>query len=121
MTASADRSRRGAGDGVADALVEQRAVGQVRDRVVERLVGELLLERLALADVAAVEHDAADRRVVEQVGVEDLEVAQARRRWCDSRHSIGSGRPGRRRRRRSAAQQPALLARRAEGARTAGR
>ena len=45
--------------------------------VVERLVGELLLERLALADVAAVEHDAADVLVVEQVRVEDLELARA--------------------------------------------
>ena len=62
--------------GVADALVEQRAVGQVGDRVVEGLVGELLLELLALGDVAAVEHDAADGVVVEQVGVQDLEVAQ---------------------------------------------
>ena len=34
-------------------LGEQRAVGEAGDRVVERLVGELLLERLALADVAA--------------------------------------------------------------------
>ena len=65
------------GDRVAHALVEQGPVGQVRDRVVERLVGELLLEGLALADVAAVEHDPADRAVVEQVGVQDLEVAQA--------------------------------------------
>ena len=64
-------------DRVADALVEQRAVGEVGDRIVERLVGELLLERLALGDVAAVEHDPADRAVAEQVGVQDLEVAQA--------------------------------------------
>ena len=42
-------------------------------RVVERLVRELVLERLALADVAAVEDDAADVLVVEQVGVLDLE------------------------------------------------
>ena len=34
--------------GVAHALVEQRSVGQMGDRVVEGLVGELLLERLAL-------------------------------------------------------------------------
>ena len=67
----------GARDGVAHALDEQRAVGEVGDGVVEGLVGELLLERLALADVAAVEHDAADVLVVEQVGVEDLELAHA--------------------------------------------
>ena len=38
-------------------------------------MGELLLEDLALADIAAVEHDAADVLVVEQVGHEDLERA----------------------------------------------
>jgi hypothetical protein len=43
-----------ASERMAYALDEQRAVGQARDRVVERLVGELLLERAALADVAAV-------------------------------------------------------------------
>ena len=64
-------------DRVADALVEQRPVGEMGDRIVEGLVGELLLERLALRDVAAVEHDPADRAVTQQVGVEDLEVAQA--------------------------------------------
>ena len=36
-------------------------------------MGELLLEGLALADVAAVQHDAADVLVVEKVGVLDLE------------------------------------------------
>ena len=35
-------------DRVADALEEQRAVREMGDRVVEGLVGELLLERLAL-------------------------------------------------------------------------
>ena len=63
-------------DGVAHALDEQRAVGQVGDRVVEGLVGELLLEGLALADVAAVEDDPADGVVLEQVRVQDLELAQ---------------------------------------------
>ncbi len=62
---------------VAHALDEQRAVGEVRHGVVEGLVRELLLERLALAHVAAVEHDAVDVLVVEQVGVEDLELADA--------------------------------------------
>ena len=65
-----------AGDGVAHALDEQGAVGEVGDRVVEGLVGELLLEGLALADVAAVEHDPADGVVLEQVRVQDLELAQ---------------------------------------------
>ena len=47
---------------------------QARDGVVERLMGELRLERLALADVARVEDDAADVLVVDQVREEDLEV-----------------------------------------------
>ena len=80
MTARWAPSRRARGTRVAHALDEQRAVGEVGDGVVEGLVGELLLERLALADVAAVEHDAVDVLVVEQVGVEDLELADARRR-----------------------------------------
>ena len=62
---------------VAHALIEQRPVGEVGHRIVEGLVGELLLERFALGDVAAVEHDPADRAVGEQVGVEDLEMAKA--------------------------------------------
>ena len=66
-----------AGDRLAHALDEQRAVGQAGDGVVERLVGELLLEGLALADVAGVEHDALHVLVVEQVRVQDLELARA--------------------------------------------
>ena len=41
--------------------------------VVERLVAKLLLERLALGDVAVVDDDAADGRVVEQVLGDRLE------------------------------------------------
>ena len=59
---------------VLDAVGEERAVREVGDRVVERLVCELVLERLALADVAAVEHDSADVLVLEQVGVLHLEL-----------------------------------------------
>ena len=40
-------------------------------------MGELLLEGLALADVARVQHDAAHVLVVEQVGVQDLELSVA--------------------------------------------
>ena len=47
-------------DGVVDSVGEQRAVGEARHGVVERLVGELILELLPLADVAAVQHDTAD-------------------------------------------------------------
>ena len=61
-------------DRVLDAVGEQRPVGEARDRVVEGLVGELVLERLALADVAAVQDDAADVLVLQQVGVLDLEL-----------------------------------------------
>ena len=94
----ADALAQGPGHRVAHALVEQRAVGQMGDRIVEGLVGELLLERLALGDVAAVEHDPADRAVAEQVGVQDLEVAQARRPCA--RAGSRSPRRGRSRRRR---------------------
>ena len=80
MTADAAAVAARAGDGVAHALGEQRAVGEARDRVVEGLVRELLLERLALADVAAVEDDAADVLVVEQVRVLDLELQRRCRR-----------------------------------------
>ena len=93
---------------VADALVEQRAVGQVGDGVVEGLVGELLLELLALGDVAAVEDDAADGLVVEQVGVQDLEVTQLavlglQQALDDLGTAGGAGAVG------QAAQHPALL------------
>ena len=56
-----------------DTVGEERAVRELRDGIVERLVGELLLECLAFADVAAVEDDAPDVLVVKQVGVLDLE------------------------------------------------
>jgi hypothetical protein len=59
--------------GVLDPVGEERPVGEIRDRVVEGLVRELLLEGLPLADVAAVQHDAADVLVVQEVGVLDLE------------------------------------------------
>ena len=58
---------------VLDAIREQRAVREVGDRIMEGLVLELVLEGLALAHVAAVEHDAANVLVVQQVGVLDLE------------------------------------------------
>ena len=68
--AAADRAH----DRVLDAVGEQRAVGEARDRVVESLVCELVLERLALADVAAVEDDAADVLVLQQVRMLNLEL-----------------------------------------------
>ena len=56
------------------AVCEERAVGEARDGVVEGLMGELILERLALADVAAVEDDAANVLVLQEVGVLDFEL-----------------------------------------------
>ena len=65
------------GNRVANALDEEGSVGQARDGIVEGLVLELLLEGLALAHVAAVQDDAADVLVVQQIGVQHLEVAHA--------------------------------------------
>ena len=66
----------GAGDRLADLLGEHRAVREPGDGVVERLMCELGLERLPLADVARVEQDAADVLVVDEVGEQDLELAR---------------------------------------------
>ena len=59
---------------VAHPVAEQRPVGQPGERIVERLVGQLLLQPPPLAHVAGVEHDALHGRVVQQVGREDLGV-----------------------------------------------
>ena len=67
----------GAREGVLEPIHEERAVGQPGQGVVEGLVGELLLELLALGRVARVEDDAADARVGEQVVRDRLEVAPA--------------------------------------------
>ena len=65
MTASPCASRAGrARRRGATRSANSARLARPRHGVVERLVGELLLERLALADVAAVEHDAADVLVV---------------------------------------------------------
>ena len=45
---------------LAQPVLEQRPVGQVGQRVVQRLVGELLLEALPVADVAGDERDATE-------------------------------------------------------------
>ena len=60
---------------VVQAVGEQRPVGEIGERVVERLVRELVLELLALGDVARVEDDAGHVGVVEQARAEDLGVA----------------------------------------------
>ena len=90
---------------VAHPVAEQRAVGEPGERIVERLVDELLLQPAPLAHVAGVEHDALDRRVVQQVRRQDLGVepravglAEAPLDRARSRRA-----PARRRGRRSAA------------------
>ena len=59
---------------VAHPVAEQRPVGEPGERVVERLVDELLLQPPPLAHVAGVEHDALHGRVAQQVGRQDLGV-----------------------------------------------
>ena len=90
--------------GVGDAVGEERAVRELGERVVERLVRELALERLALLDVADREHEAADRRILEQVrqdhlGEEPLAAPPAqppleRRRRSGTRADLGEHRQG---------------------------
>ena len=57
-----------------NAVGKERAVGEAGDRVVEGLVGELVLEGLPLTDVAAIEHEAPDMLVLQQIGVLDFEL-----------------------------------------------
>ena len=59
---------RAAGERVLGAVVEQGAVGEPGQRVVERPMAQLLLEGLAVLDVAHREHDALDADVGEQAG-----------------------------------------------------
>jgi hypothetical protein len=66
---------RAARERVLDPVVEQRAVGEARQGVVERAMAQLLLERLAVVDVARGQHDAAHARVVEQVRRDRGDVA----------------------------------------------
>ena len=60
-----------------DAIAEQRPVREVGDRIVKRLIGQLLLESLALGHIAHVDDDPADRGVPQQVGEQTLGVQQA--------------------------------------------
>ena len=78
---------------VLDAVLEQRAVGEAGDGVVERLVRELLLERLPLGDVADVEHDAAHVLVVQQVRAHGLGVEPEIVLVAEA--ELGAGRDGR--------------------------
>ena len=65
----------GARLGVHDAVVKQRPVGQAGQPIMEGAMDQLLLERLALGHITAVEHDAVYVRIVEEIGRDGLEVA----------------------------------------------
>ena len=73
MTAIVGTATLGARQRVLDAVGEQCAVCELRHRIVERLMRELVLERLALAHVTAVQDDSAHVLVVQEVGVLNLE------------------------------------------------
>ncbi len=84
-----DRSERASA--CSSSVAEQRAVRQAREAVVERLPDELLLERDPLADVARVQHDAADVPVAAQVGARAPRDAATRRSgWRPGRRSRAS-------------------------------
>jgi hypothetical protein len=55
------------GLGLPHLLQEQRPVGQARQRVVERLVSQLVFEGASVAHVPCCQHDARDRWVLQQV------------------------------------------------------
>ncbi|MDQ6806508.1 MAG: hypothetical protein M3065_16430 [Actinomycetota bacterium] len=57
----------GDGHGVREAVLEQGAIGEPGERMVEGLMAELVLERLAVGDVAHAEDETADRRVIDAV------------------------------------------------------
>ena len=58
------------------AVLEQRAVGQPGERVVERAAAQLLLERDPVGDVAGEQHERADLPVVQAVLGQRLERAR---------------------------------------------
>ena len=64
-------------DRVRDPFGEEGAVRETRERVVERLMRELILERAALGDVSRGHHHAADVRDAEQVVEDALELDDA--------------------------------------------
>lgn len=71
-----DRARPAA-ERVFDTIAEQRPVREVSHRIVKSLIGELLLEPLTFGDIAQVDHDPADGRVLQQIGEQTLGVQQA--------------------------------------------
>ena len=77
-----------------DPIAEQHAIGQVGQRIVERLVRELILEAFAVADVAGGEHQSADVDVVEQIAGDGLHGFQVPSR-CRARYWMAAEMPGR--------------------------
>ena len=63
-----------AGHRVAEPVAEQGSVGQAGQRVVERLVGQLLLELVPLGDVVTGDHE-AHQVLVDHLGDHDVDVA----------------------------------------------
>ena len=96
----------GGGERPLDPVPEQHPVREPGERVVERPVGELVLQLPLIGDVPQGEHDPADGRIVPEVAGGHLDV-DARRRPC-----AGSGSRGCRRLR---APRPAGRARRRRG------
>ena len=58
---------------VLHAVAEQVAVGEQRQRIVEGQLAQLLLERLALADVAEIQRQALHRRILREVAADALD------------------------------------------------
>ncbi len=75
---------------VLHAVAEQVAVGEQRQRIVEGQLAQLLLERLALADVAEVERQALHRRVLAEVAADALDDVSA---CCRARCAAPPARP----------------------------
>ena len=69
---------------VLEAVGKPRAIGELGQRVVQRLVAQLFFERLALGDVADVQHEAADRGIIALVRPHELQVAPAAVRVADA-------------------------------------
>ena len=63
----------GSGQRVLHPVLKEGAVRQAGERVVERLMRQLLLQRTPLGDVTHREHDASHARVIQQVAREHLE------------------------------------------------
>src|SRR5207237_6415953 len=56
-------------------IAEQVAIGEQRQGIVERELPQLLLERLALADIAEIERQPLDRRILHEIAADALDHA----------------------------------------------